>query len=777
MYKTNSDEKLLEQYTFKDPGLIARYLGVKKYKMKSMNKGFPSYKKALFCKAVSETIKDYEERVAFDVYRGEIITASYQYLEVGRNNNEELMTRGYRLILKDEIHLSVYVEQDCWTGTMYLTLSYANQHASEALVFFKSVEDYMRDNNFYKGEKIDNNGKFLTLTDMDFDEVVLPENDKKSIKIGALDFFKKKEIYNKNKIPYKRGLIFTGVPGCQPKGELVLMADNTWKTVENIKLGDKVLSPQRDGSTKIATVLSLKEYDSEIYTINLNKGDSYRVAAEHLVVGNGGPLKDYGTILAKDLYKPKGTIKRVKGVYSAAIEMPERELSISPYHLGLLIGDGSLKNNVCFTTTDSKLLDEAASLCKQFGNKLTPCSDKITYSLGKRGGQGKIRNKLMGEVRKLGLLGKNSHDKFIPLPYLNSSIEQRLQLLAGLIDTDGYKDPRNDSTYEYTTTSFRLAEDIKRLCKSLGFGISINIKKTSWIHNGIKKYGKAHRLQISTQDYTIPVKLKRKIGKFRNSNWKNVRHKAMNVVKENKVEKVYGFTLDSESNWYVTNNYILTHNTGKTLTGKILMNNCESTFLWITADILTKAKYDPAAKITKNIFDIARELSPSILFVEDIDDFLEKEGAVDAIKTQMDGMDSLDGIVTILCTNHPDRLPMALIDRPSRFDDVILFHLPDEDLRFAILNKVGEPMDIENRESILKEIAKETKGLTGSHLKEIMVYALLLAADDNREIITEKDLAKALLKVKDTKETITDKLSEVNVKCLIDEIKKEKESV
>ena len=60
MKKTNSDEKLVEQYSSKDPGLIARYLGVKKYKMKSMLKAFPSYKKALFCKAVSETIKEYE---------------------------------------------------------------------------------------------------------------------------------------------------------------------------------------------------------------------------------------------------------------------------------------------------------------------------------------------------------------------------------------------------------------------------------------------------------------------------------------------------------------------------------------------------------------------------------------------------------------------------------------------------------------------------------------------------------------------------------------------
>ena len=81
-------------------------------------------------------------------------------------------------------------------------------------------------------------------------------------------------------------------------------------------------------------------------------------------------------------------------------------------------------------------------------------------------------------------------------------------------------------------------------------------------------------------------------------------------------------------------------------------------------------------------------------------------------------------------------------------------------------------MDIENRKSILTKIAEETKGLTGAHLKEIMVYALLLSADEDREKITEKDLTDALIKVKDTKETITDKLRDVNVKWKIKLVKK-----
>jgi len=111
MKKSNSDEKLVEQYTSRDRGLIARYLGVKKYKMRTMTNGFSPYKKALFCKAVTETIKEYDERASFGLYYGEVITANYEFLEVGRGINEELMTCGYRLVIKDKARLAVSVSE------------------------------------------------------------------------------------------------------------------------------------------------------------------------------------------------------------------------------------------------------------------------------------------------------------------------------------------------------------------------------------------------------------------------------------------------------------------------------------------------------------------------------------------------------------------------------------------------------------------------------------------------------------------------------------------
>jgi len=217
--------------------------------------------------------------------------------------------------------------------------------------------------------------------------------------------------------------------------------------------------------------------------------------------------------------------------------------------------------------------------------------------------------------------------------------------------------------------------------------------------------------------------------------------------------------------------------TGKTLTGKVLMSNSDSTFIWVTADYF--GRYADSSYF-KYILDMAKELAPSIIFAEDIDNYLETSGAIDAIKGQMDGLDSNEGVVTILCTNYPENIPKALIDRPSRFDDIIKFDLPDEDLRYKILNIHAKNQNIVDRESILERIAKESDGLTGAHLKEVIIYSILLASDDNREDIIIDDLVKSLDKVKKTRELISsigDKkkyVEEISVKK-IPVIKKENE--
>ena len=182
--------------------------------------------------------------------------------------------------------------------------------------------------------------------------------------------------------------------------------------------------------------------------------------------------------------------------------------------------------------------------------------------------------------------------------------------------------------------------------------------------------------------------------------------------------------------------------TGKTLTGKVIMNNCKSTFIWLTASDL---EYGGTAA---GMFKMARKLAPCVIFAEDVDDFVTSSHSVDSLKTEMDGMKSNDGIVTILCTNFPKNIPKALLDRPGRFDDVIKFELPDEKIRYEILDVHTKNIDIENKEEVLKSMASQTEGFSGAHLKELVTYSMLLAIDDNREEVKAADLIKALEKIK-----------------------------
>ena len=177
--------------------------------------------------------------------------------------------------------------------------------------------------------------------------------------------------------------------------------------------------------------------------------------------------------------------------------------------------------------------------------------------------------------------------------------------------------------------------------------------------------------------------------------------------------------------------------TGKTLTGKALANSLSGvTFIWVTADDMKNTS-------VASIFNMARELQPSVLFVEDIDRCLVGS-TLDELKTQMDGLVANEGVLVLLSTNFPRKIPKTLIDRPGRFDDVIEFSLPNPVLRFKILWKYAKNIPIENRKQSIALLAKITKGLTPAHLKEIVTSAILMS---NSNIVTVKSLIDAFRRV------------------------------
>lgn len=162
--------------------------------------------------------------------------------------------------------------------------------------------------------------------------------------------------------------------------------------------------------------------------------------------------------------------------------------------------------------------------------------------------------------------------------------------------------------------------------------------------------------------------------------------------------------------------------TGKTRTGRVLMEKADTTFIWASSKDF---KYGATSALSVG-FEMARKLAPSVFFLEDIDSWLNGY-AVDLLKTEMDGIRDNKGVLTVLTSNFPEQVPDALIDRPGRFHHIVNFTLPNIDNRMKMLNKWIPEVN----EDELKSFAEMTEGFSGAHMKELVDFAKIISEDEN----------------------------------------------
>ena len=208
-------------------------------------------------------------------------------------------------------------------------------------------------------------------------------------------------------------------------------------------------------------------------------------------------------------------ISRMRAVVpqGKAWQLDDASLYIDPYFLGILLGDGCITERVRFTTQDEEIVNRIAQtipetllLIKEAGT--------FAYCISKPGGlgAGKSANEYTEEIKNLGLLGTNSATKFIPFDYLFSSIKQRKELLAGLMDSDGYINTNNSMSY--TTISTRLRDDFCLLVHSLGGKTVIKKKFASYKNSlGQKIFGQT-AYNITVKLDFCPFYLKRKATRW-----------------------------------------------------------------------------------------------------------------------------------------------------------------------------------------------------------------------------------------------------------------------
>jgi len=171
--------------------------------------------------------------------------------------------------------------------------------------------------------------------------------------------------------------------------------------------------------------------------------------------------------------------------------------------------------------------------------------------------------------------------------------------------------------------------------------------------------------------------------------------------------------------------------TGKTLLCNTIMSQTECTFIYITSDHV-KHRGD-----IMNMYSLARSLSPTIIVVEDIDtlgtgdreDYGGDHPLLGEFLNCLAGIQTNEQVITIATTNYPQKLDKALIDRPGRFDVRLDFGLPDKELRKTIFKRYLRNIKYDKID--FKNLIKETEGMTGAYLKEIVILAYMEGLENN----------------------------------------------
>ncbi len=197
--------------------------------------------------------------------------------------------------------------------------------------------------------------------------------------------------------------------------------------------------------------------------------------------------------------------------------------------------------------------------------------------------------------------------------------------------------------------------------------------------------------------------------------------------------------------------------TGKTLLAKAVANQTKATFIRLVGSELVQKYIGEGARLVRELFELAKERAPSVVFIDEIDSIgakrlevatsgdREVQRTLMQLLAELDGFNPLSDIKIIGATNRPDILDEALL-RPGRFDRIIDIPMPNYEARLQILKIHTARMNL-LKDIDFEGIASRTEGGTGADIKAICTEAGMFAIRENRDTVTMVDFDKALDKV------------------------------
>lgn len=340
-----------------------------------------------------------------------------------------------------------------------------------------------------------------------------------------------------------------------------------WSTMGDMRVGTEVIA--KDGSTTTVTgvhPLGLRD----IYRISFADGRTTRVTLDHLwkiyVGGKKYPIEPYIATTADIMQLLKTHISNLIWIDLCNSEQnTDQDLPIDPYVLGVILGDGSIKNSVVITHPDMAIMNKVANninsdLCISI-RKYAKNDKCLTYGITNAYGRlGRNANSLLVHLKRYGLNNKNSYEKFVPIDYLNGSTRQRLALLQGLMDTDGTIG--KTGTASFCSTSKQLAKDVKYLVQSLGGIAKVSVRYPWYTYQGEKKQGRvAYQVNIRYKKPEELFTLPKKQVRANNDNQYAASLKLrITHIHHVGTEEAQCISIAHPEQLYITNDFIVTHN-------------------------------------------------------------------------------------------------------------------------------------------------------------------------------------------------------------------------
>lgn len=369
----------------------------------------------------------------------------------------------------------------------------------------------------------------------------------------------------------------TGGGKMQENGTKVSTPDG-WVNIEDVKVGDTI-HDELGGTTEVIGVHPQGKVP--IYRVHFRDGRYADVGKEHLwevidcrqrrSVRTTGQIMEY---LGEGGYKGwADKVSRNKRLYlplTKPVYYPEKQYDIHPYLLGVLLGDGSLATStVTITTPDEYIANRIHELApdgvivrkaKDYYDTVSERQKCPHYRLiGVKDG---CRSDMQDLLANLGLKGTHSHTKFIPEAYMYGSVEQRLELVRGLIDTGGYVNEQG--SISFTTTSEKMANQVRTLIHSLGGMAKISkLQKYFRSSTGEKKAGKpSYNVNIRHPKPSLLTSLPKKKARCNDLNQyaEFMKLQIMRVEYLHEAEATC-ISVSNPSHLYLMDDYIVTHNT------------------------------------------------------------------------------------------------------------------------------------------------------------------------------------------------------------------------